>query len=335
MIPTVSTSIPVINLSLLEGVAAGRTPAIAAIAAAAHDWGFFQVIGHGVSLELTNRVWVETQAFFDLPMDVKRTLARTRENPRGYYDHELTKNRRDLKEVFDFAALRCPELGEDHPDNRAAVDGTNRWPQTLPRFKATMFEYLAACERLGLCLLRALCLGLGVDEDTLTPRFSPVHTSFARLNYYPLDDPLEPTTAAGITPLGDMALHHHSDAGALTILLQDDVGGLQVGTDDGWMHVTPLDRALVVNVADMMQIWSNDRYHAALHRVRPISDRPRYSVPFFFNPAYNTDVAPLVATSSEPPKYRAVNWGRFRQARADGDFADYGHEIQIADYRIV
>ena len=335
MILAVSNSIPVIDVSPLAGRSPDRTATVDATAAAARDWGFFQVTGHGLSDDLIDRVWAQTRTFFDLPMDVKRTLARTRENPRGYYDRELTKNRRDLKEVFDFAALRHPELGEAHPDNRAAVDGTNRWPATLPHFRATMFEYLAACERLGLRLLGALCLGLDVDEDTLTPYFSPVHTGFTRLNYYPLDDPLEPAAAATVTPLGDMALHHHSDAGALTILLQDDVGGLQVGTDDGWVDVTPLDRALVVNVADMMQIWSNDRYRAARHRVRPTTDRPRYSIPFFFNPAYQTEVVPLVETGTEPPRYRAVNWGHFRQARTDGDFADYGHEIQIADFRIV
>ena len=330
-----ATSIPIIDLSSPGDADAGRTPAVDAIAAAAHDWGFFQVTGHGVSADLIDRVCVETRAFFGLPMAVKRTLARTRENPRGYYDRELTKNRRDLKEVFDFAAVPHPELPEDHPDNRAAVDGTNRWPQTLPRFRATMLEYLAACERLGLHLVGALAMGLGVAEDTLTPHFSPVHTGFARLNYYPPDDPLEPAAAATVTGLGDMALHHHSDAGALTVLLQDDVGGLQVGTDDGWVDVTPRSGALVINVGDMMQIWSNDRYRAALHRVRPITDRPRYSIPFFFNPAYQTEVAPLAATASEPPRYGVVNWGHFRQARTDGDFADYGHEIQITDYRIV
>jgi isopenicillin N synthase-like dioxygenase len=69
--------------------------------------------------------------------------------------------------------------------------------------------------------------------------------------------------------------------------------------------------------------------------VRPTTDRPRYSIPFFFNPAYQTEVVPLVEVGTEPLRYRAVNWGHFRQARTDGDFADYGHEIQIADFRIV
>jgi len=330
----VPASIPIIDLSPLSGATAGRAPVIDAVATAAHDWGFFHVTGHGVSTDLRDRVWTETHAFFGLPMALKRILARTPENPRGYYDRELTKNRRDLKEVFDFAAVPHPELSEDHADNHAAVDGTNRWPQTLPCFKATMLEYFGVCERLALRLLGALCIGLGVDEKTLMLHFRPVHTGFARLNYYPLDDPLEPAAAAAVTALGNMALHHHSDAGALTILLQDDVGGLQVQTDDDWIDVTPLDGALVVNVADMMQIWSNDRYHAALHRVRPITDRPRYSIPFFFNPVYSTDVAPLPATASGPPKYRTVNWGHFRQARTDGDYGDHGHEIQIADFQI-
>ena len=220
MFLAVSNAIPVIDVSPLTGRLADRTPTVDAIAAAAGDWGFFQVTDHGLSNDLIDRVWAQTRSFFDLPMDVKRALARTRENPRGYYDRELTKNRRDLKEVFDFAALPHPELPEGHPDSRAAVDGTNRWPETLPHFRATMFEYVVACERLGLRLLGALCLGLGVDEETLRPYFSPVHTGFTRLNYYPLDDPLEPAAAATVTPLGDMALHHHSDAGALTILLQ-------------------------------------------------------------------------------------------------------------------
>ena len=81
-----------------------------------------------------------------------------------------------------------------------------------------------------------------------------------------------------------MALHHHSDAGALTVLLQDDVGGLQVETDAGWVDVTPIDGALVVNCGDMVQIWSNDRYRAAVHRVRPMTGKSRYSIPFLLQP---------------------------------------------------
>lgn len=333
MVPAVTTTIPAIDIAVLGGPGPARVPVTDAVAAAARDFGFFQVVGHGVPTALVEGVWRQTQAFFALPVEAKRAVARSKENPRGYYDRELTKNRRDLKEVFDFAALPRPDLPGDHPENRAVVDGANRWPESLPGFRTTLLDYVRECERLGLTLLGALCAGLGLDEARLESCFQPDHTGFARLNYYPLVDPLDPATAATLTPLGDMALHHHSDAGALTVLLQDDVGGLQVEVDGTWVDVTPHDGALVINVGDMMQIWSNDRYRAALHRVRPITDRPRYSIPFFFNPAYDTTVSPLTAAPGAA-RYRPVNWGTFRQARTDGDFADYGHEIQIADFRL-
>ena len=161
-------------------------------------------------------------------------------------------------------------------------------------------------------------------------------TSFVRLNHYPVGDLLTAAEAAQVTELGDMALHHHSDAGALTLLLQDQVGGLQVRGDDGWVDVTPTPGAIVVNTGDVMQVWSNDRYTAALHRVLPRATQDRYSLPYFFNPSYETDYAPLPGSigEGEHARYRTINWGRFRQARADGDFADYGSEVQIADFAV-
>jgi len=332
----VNKAIPLIDVSPLSGddrEATARTAGL--IGSAAEEFGFFQIIGHGVPHDLVERMWRETAEFFAQPRVVKHTVSRTQESPRGYYDRELTKNARDLKEVFDYAGVPRPELPEDHPDNRAAVDGYNRWPAALPDFRTTMLEYFASCERLGLEILGALSLNLGLARDALFGQFVPKHTSFVRLNYYPLTDPLNAAEAAEATDLGDMALHHHTDAGALTILLQDDVGGLQVLVDGDWIDVKPTAGAFVINVGDMMQVWSNDRYEANLHRVRPTKGRARYSIPCFFNPSYETDYAPLNADSGNPPRYRAINWGEFRQARADGDYSDFGKEIQIADFRIL
>lgn len=327
--------IPLIDVSALSGgdaEAVDRTAGL--IGNAAREFGFFQVANHGVADELVARMWAQTKGFFNQPRGAKLAITRTKENPRGYYDRELTKNARDLKEVFDYAAVPHPELPEDHPDNSAAVDGSNRWPADLSHFRGTMLEYYAECERLGFEILGALCLDLGLAHDALFEHFAPDHTSFVRLNYYPLADPLDAAEAAEATDLGDMALHHHTDAGALTILLQDDVGGLQVLADGDWIDVTPTEGAFVINVGDMMQVWSNDRYEANLHRVRPTKNRARYSIPCFFNPSYDTDYAPLVTGPDDPPHYRAINWGEFRQARTDGDYADFGKEIQIADFRI-
>ncbi|MDA9981745.1 hypothetical protein N9H39_03210 [Gammaproteobacteria bacterium] len=329
--------IPVVDLSRASTAAGAQSHSqvVAQIAAAGAEWGFFQVVNHGVPADLVERVWTETRRFFSLTRSKKLAILRTRENPRGYYDRELTKNTRDLKEVFDFGSVPHPELADDHPANYDRVNGYNLWPAELPGFKPTMLEYFKACEALGMRLLELFCLGLGAPGDQLRPAFHPAHTGFIRLNYYPREDPLEPDVSGDVASLGDMALHHHSDAGALTILLQDDVGGLQVFAKDEWRDVPPLAGAFVINTADMMQVWSNDRYQAPLHRVLPVSGKPRYSIPFFFNPSYEHNCAPLeVLVQAEGAHYRPINWGEFRQLRTDGDYTDYGKEVQLDEYRL-
>ena len=330
--------VPVIDVGplCLDEQASDLGRVVAQLAEASRHPGVFHIVRHGVPDELIRRVWMETKRFFALPRAVKRSVSRPKENSRGYYDRELTKNARDQKEVFDFGNVPFPDLPppHDHPDNQSAVGDQNQWLPDAPKFRQTMEEYFKACETLGLKLLSAYCLGLDLPEHLLHPHFTGDHTSFVRLNYYPLGDPLDPADSATVTPLGDMALHHHTDAGALTILLQDDVGGLQAFAGGEWLDVEPLDGALVINTGDVMQVWSNDLYKAALHRVLPRTERERYSIPFFFNPSYDTDYAPLETVIGDGPKYRTINWGEFRRLRADGDYADYGKEVQIEDFRI-
>ncbi|MEC7696603.1 MAG: 2OG-Fe(II) oxygenase family protein [Planctomycetota bacterium] len=317
-----TTETPLVDLSV-PGAAQAFTNAAA-------SWGFVQIVQHGIPLALIDEVWKQTETFFALPREIKRQLLRSKENAMGYFDQELTKNKRDLKEIFDFGAVSAANL-EAGVDQVNSGDGSNQWPESLPEFKRTMCEYFSACEQLGHRLLEMLSAGLGLPDDTFHPHFGDRHTGFMRLNYYPLDDPLAVSEAGDATPLGDMALHHHTDAGVLTVLLQDDAGGLEAQVDGEWLDVTPIEGALIINVGDMMQVWSNDRYPALLHRVRPVQGRSRYSIPFFLNPAYETDCTPL---GGDPPRYRSINWGDFRRARSDGDYANLGKEIQIEDFRI-
>jgi isopenicillin N synthase-like dioxygenase len=318
--------VPVIDVG--ELIAGRREPsldAVQGIARAAADWGFFQVVNHGIDPSLADRVRAETAAFFALPLPDKEALLRTRENPWGYYNNELTKNQRDRKEVFDFTG-----------DGTDPVYGAaNRWPPERDRFRAVLSAWRDACTALSLTLLEAMCAGLGLDPCFLNPHFAPRHTGFTRLNYYPVRDPLAGRDDVRHLEPADLGVHHHTDAGALTVLLQDDVGGLQVFNDGSWYDVPPLDGALVINTGDMMQVWSNDRYRAAIHRVLAMRERDRYSVPFFYNPDAGTVVEPLpsVVPEGELPRYRAVDWSDFRSRRTDGDYADYGPEVQIADYR--
>ena len=298
--------------------------AIEQIADACRSWGFFQVVNHGISTAEIEAVWEQTHALFALPLEDKLAIVRNRENPWGFYNNELTKNQRDKKEVFDFT----------RPGVDPVYGQQNRWPARPAEFRPVMEAYLQSCTQLSLNLLEAFCLGLDLPAKFMHDDFADRHTGFVRLNYYPVEDPL-----AGCDiehqENADLGIHHHTDAGALTVLLQDEVSGLQVFRDGFWYDIPTVDGAMVINTGDMMQVWSNDIYQAAIHRVLAMQSRERYSIPFFFNPAADCKVTPLpsVSGADRPARYHPIVWGEFRGKRSDGDFADYGAEVQIAQYR--
>jgi len=314
------SSIPVIDLADNPGSAISDQ-----VAQACAKWGFFQIVGHDVDSRLIQSVMDEARSFFSQPKDVKRGLLRTKENPWGFYDRELTKNVRDKKEIFDIGPSLVPHLASLDP-----FTGKTPWPASLPGFEQTMRRYFSECERVSARLMEIVSVGLAAPKNGLRKYFEPAHTSFLRLNYYPVADPMGESAEGA-----DLGVHHHTDAGALTVLLQDDVKGLQVYRDGAWYGVTPLKGAFVVNIGDMIQVWSNDIYRAAVHRVLAMDRVDRYSFPFFFNPSYDAVVQPLDATvnHSRPSNYRGISWGEFRRKRADGDYANNGAEVQISDYR--
>ena len=169
---------------------------------------------------------------------------------------------------------------------------------------------------------------VGVIRPDLDEAFG-AHTSFLRLNYYPpCPDPA--SDASTFLPAqGELGISHHSDAGAITVLIQDGLPGLQVFHQGHWIDVASERGTVLVNIGDVVQVWSNDTYRAPLHRVLANSTYTRISIPYFLNPAYAYTYAPLSGT----PRYRPINWGEFRAGRAAGDYADAGPEIQISDFR--
>jgi isopenicillin N synthase-like dioxygenase len=313
-----SDSIPVIDIGRL---AEPRT--LHAIDAACRDWGFFQVTGHGIDARICDDVFGAARSFFAQPDDVKRSILRTADNPWGYYDRELTKNTRDWKQVYDYGP---PDGGVIEP----------QWPRGLPAFAASVRNYFDACERVAQRLLGAIAVNLGVAPATLAAGFGAAQTSFVRLNYYPACPLPAVPSGTRIPAPGFLGVNHHTDAGALTLLLQDDVPGLEVMREGRWHLVEPRHGALVINIGDIVQVWSNDRYRAALHRALTNAEHERYSAPFFYNPSYQTHYAPLPTTvdAEHPARYRAIPWGEFRARRSAGDYADYGEEVQISHYAL-
>lgn len=288
--------------------------ALSALDRACREPGFFRLGGHGIDGRLLRATLRAMQDFFALPWEEKQRCVRTDRNPWGYYDRELTKNRRDWKEIFDFG----PAEGEAIP----------QWPARPTGFESTLRAFYDASAGVAYRLLDAIERNLEVDRGSLAAGFGSDHTSFLRLNHYPpCDHPEDRPEDRFEERLG---IGQHSDAGALTVLLHDDRPGLQVLHGGTWHTVEPEPEELVINIGDIVQVWSNDRYQAPLHRVLASRAGERYSAPFFFNPSSATSYAPVRGK----PRYRPINWGEFRAARAAGDYADYGSEIQIRDFRV-
>ena len=308
----ISNTLPVIDINQIDNLLT-----LAELDTACREWGFFQVVNHGIPRDVIDEMLTRSREFFAQPVAQKREILRTQSNPWGFYDRELTKNRRDLKEIYDFGP----------PDGKTIRP---QWPGRLPRFRDAVHDYYRQSERLAYRLLAAISTNLGMSPGFLSRDFDSGHTSFLRLNYYPV-------TATPAAPQdGDLGIGQHTDAGALTLLLQDDQPGLEVFRHNEWHLVEPRRDALVINIGDIVQVWSNDYYYAALHRVIASTTKPRYSIPFFLSPAYRMNYAPLptMVADDRPARYRKINWGKFRALRAEGDYADHGEEIQIEHYRI-
>jgi isopenicillin N synthase-like dioxygenase len=316
----------------IQGLADGSASALARVARAivepCAEWGLFHVVGHGIAAAELARFERAMRELFELPLPAKQKLRRTLDNAWGWYDAELTKNRPDWKEVFDYGVERAPGARVSHSD------GTNRWPEGRPELRLALLAHYQHCERVARALLRALCAGLALPPDALDAAFTD-HTSFQRLNrYVPSPDPA-PADAPLLPGRGQLAVHHHTDAGAITLLYQDDVPGLQVQRGERLVLIEPVPGALTINLGDMLQVWSNDHYCSPVHRVLANTERTRFSAPFFWNPSYDTTCAPLPALlrGGERARYRPISWAEFRDRRSAGDYADYGSEIQIADFK--
>ncbi|XAR59486.1 Flavanone 3-dioxygenase [Bertholletia excelsa] len=327
-------SIPLIDLSVLINSPETPNPTtieplVAEIEEACRTWGFFQIINHGVPLEVRQKIELASKRFFALPVEEKRKVKRDDINPLGYYDTELTKNVRDWKEVFD-AIVKDPTFlpASPEPGDESLRKLVNRWPDYPPEFRKAFEEYAKEMEKLSYRLLELVSLSLGLPANRLSEFFDR-HTSRIRLNHYP-PCPI-PHLALGVG--------RHKDGGALTILAQDEVGGLEVKrkADEEWIRVRPTPDAYIVNVGDIIQVWSNDKYESVEHRVIVNSEKERFSLPFFFDPDHTVMVEPLKELKSKqsPAKYRAYNWGKFSANRRRSNFMKLDVEnIQIYHFRI-
>jgi isopenicillin N synthase-like dioxygenase len=306
--------IPVIDVAPLMGGDPGGTAQVAAaMLAAAEGIGFFYVRNHGIAEDLIASVDAAARAFFAQPLAAKEALA-PRDRHRGFlgagqakmYEHA----RIDLKESFIWGL----DVGTDDPDYLAGnrMIGPNRWPAFPPGMRPTLNAYFDAANACGRALLRGFAVSLGVAADTLSARFAKPVTR-CTLIYYPPQPPDLGSEQFGVAP--------HTDYGVLTLLHQDDVGGLQVWSQSKeWVTAHPLPGTLVVNVGDLLARWTNDRFRSTPHRVVNASGRERVSIAAFVDPDHDTPIAPVCALGTEP-RYAPTTCGEYILGRFDKAFA--------------
>jgi isopenicillin N synthase-like dioxygenase len=312
-------NIPTIDLNSLN------TPAgLRRLDKACSDWGFFYLVGHSIDDQRNAAVLQAAREFFEQPQDTKNQIRRSATNSWGFYDAELTKNRRDWKEILDIGpAVATGPLAGSFP----------QWP-AIDGF-ADLYDWLSQqFHGIALSLVSSIGRALDTDEDLQAPFVD--HSSYLRINYYPACEQPAPADSGFVPDEGHLGISHHTDAGAVTVLLPDDVASLQVYQKGRFHTVAPVRNALIINVGDIVQVWSNDKYQAPLHRVLTNLTDTRISIPYFLNPSYDYSYAPLsgVIDALHPARYRPINWGEFRAKRSAGDYADLGKEVQIAHYAL-
>jgi len=247
-------------------------------------FGFFYVKNHKVDSKCIGDLFSEGRRFFQLPVAEKNKISMKNSQVfRGYFEvgGELTSYRRDWKEGLYFG----DELGDDHPDviAKKPMHGKNQWPESIPELKSIVQNYMQALTLLGHAIMEGIAMSLGLDENYFRQKFTAQPFTPFRLFHYPSD------------PLGvdddqkqRWGVGQHTDYGVLTMLAQDEIGGLQVKHRSGnWIAAPPIPDTFVVNIGDMLEMWTNGKYKATPHRVLNASLHDRLSAPFFFDPAFD------------------------------------------------
>ncbi len=268
-----SAVLPVIDVGPLvgDGSAGGRAGVAAQIQVACRERGFFYVTGHGVPAGLLDQLAEASAEFFAMPPGDKLEIAMERGGRawRGFFPvgAELTSGQPDLKEGLYFGA----ELPADDPRVMAGtpLHGSNLFPRQVPRLRPLVLAYLDALTSLGQAVLAGVALSLGLDAGYFAANYTADPTILFRIFHYPPEPPQTREWGVG----------EHTDYGLLTLLAQDDSGGLQIAAPEGWIDALPIPGTLVCNIGGMLDRLTGGWYKSTPHRVRNLSGHGRALLP--------------------------------------------------------
>jgi isopenicillin N synthase-like dioxygenase len=306
-----ATSLPIIDLTpLLKG----SDPAGVAveIGGACRELGFFYVTNHGISPETLAALDAAARKFFALPEQEKMKIAMAKGGRawRGYFPvgGELTSDKPDRKQGLYFGE----ELGADDARVRAGLPlhGVNQFPDAVPELKPAVLRFMDEATRAAHAIMEGVAESLGLDAQYFRRTYTADPTSLFRIFEYPADD-------------GESwGVGEHTDYGLLTLLAQDENGGLQVKTPNGWIDAPPIPGALVCNIGDMLDRLTGGVYRSTPHRVRNISGNSRLSFPFFFDPGWDAEIVPLPAHANAHDD-SSERWDRANVHAWSGTYGDY------------
>ncbi len=309
--------LPVIDIApLLARQESARTAAADAIGKACRDLGFFYIAGHAIHPETLSLLDSASRRFFALPESEKMRIAMGRGGRawRGFFPvgGELTSGKPDIKEGVYFGE----ELGPDDPRVKAGLPlhGANLFPDAVPDLREAVTRFMREAEQSAHAIMEGVALSLGLDANYFRETYTSDPTLLFRIFHYPASTQNE-----------GWGVGEHTDYGLLTLLAQDNIGGLQVKTPPesggGWIDAPPIPGTLVVNIGDMLDRLTGGVYRSTPHRVLNASGRSRLSFPFFFDPGFAARIVPLPGRKAEDDSPQ--RWDKANLHTFEGTYGDY------------
>lgn len=285
-------TLPVLDLGRFDRGPAERAAFCAELGRAAHEVGFFYLVGHGISPELMARVQAEARQFFALPEAEKLAIEMVNSpHFRGYtrVGAEITRGKPDWREQIDIGAERAAVPPGPGVPAWARLYGPNQWPTAVPGLKPALLQWQDEVGAMLIRVLRGFAIALGQDEDAFAPIYGDAPHSLLKIIRYP-----------GRAPgRDDQGVGAHNDSGILTALLQDDVGGLQVETAGGWIDATPIPGAFIINIGESLEMAAEGYLRSTVHRViAPPPGVDRVSIAYFLGPRLDAEI-PLLRLPPE------------------------------------
>jgi isopenicillin N synthase-like dioxygenase len=309
-----TTSLPIIDWSRLHDGPNARARLAAQLDSACSEFGFFYLVGHQVPHARIESLISLAREFFASPVEVKRSIHMSKGGRawRGYFQlgEELTSGRPDGKEGIYFGT----ELDQSDPRVQAGLPlhGPNLFP-TTPGLREAVLTYMDDLTRLGHELMSVIATGLGLPQDFFLEHYTRDPTILFRIFNYPRRPDAERGWGVG----------EHTDYGFITLLEQDDVGGLQVRHGEQWLEVPDVPNSFVCNVGDMLERLTRGRYISALHRVRS-PERDRISMALFFDPSFDARLAPIAGVQPNADRpHTQVRWDDLDPHAAHSTYGEY------------